>query len=260
MLADLASNQTSTVRSERRALLLNPRSRAGACSTCAPRSSGRSCGSVRRRAAARSRDRRSSRWCPPGGATPATSRASSTTAHGQPHKLWKRPRARRVGDAVDDRPGEGLRVRDPAAPGRRASRWSPRSCASSASSPGTASPDRPREGADDAQDSRCSRPCWPRSHWRRRWLRRAPGRLREGADGRRKRRSGGHRRRARHQGGDRHAAARRQRRRRHGRRGRRARRHRAVLGRHRRRRLHGHPHAARQGDDDRRPREGAGRR
>ena len=51
------------------------------------------------------------------------------------------------------------------------------------------------------------------------------------------------RRQRRHGRGDGRAASRRQRRRRRGRRGRRARRHRAVLVRHRRRRLHGHPHA-----------------
>ena len=73
------------------------------------------------------------------------------------------------------------------------------------------------------------------------------------------RRRGGDRRPARHAGRDRHAAPRRQRRRRRGRGRRRARRDRAVLGRHRRRRLHGHPHAARAGHDDRQPRDGAGR-
>ena len=101
----------------------------------------------------------------------------------------------------------------------------------------------------------CRAGCWRRWSARRA---RAPGR-REEADRARQRRRGRHRRRARHPGGDRHAAARRQRRRRRGRRGRRARRHRAVLVRHRRRRLHGHPHAARQGHHDRRPRDGAGR-
>ena len=55
------------------------------------------------------------------------------------------------------------------------------------------------------------------------------------------------------------AARRRQRGRRRGRGGGRPRRHRAVLVRHRRRRLHGHPDERRRGHDDRRPRDGAGR-
>ena len=81
----------------------------------------------------------------------------------------------------------------------------------------------------------------------------------QGADRGRLGRRGGDGRLPRHAGRHRHAAPGRQRRRRGGRGRRRARRDRAVLGRHRRRWLHGHPHAARAGDDDRQPREGAGR-
>ena len=68
------------------------------------------------------------------------------------------------------------------------------------------------------------------------------------------------RRQRRHERGARRPAARRQRGRRRGRRRGGARRHRAVLVRHRRRRLHGHPHAARQGHDDRLARDGPARR
>ena len=70
---------------------------------------------------------------------------------------------------------------------------------------------------------------------------RPPRRPAKDTDGGRPRRRGRDGRHARHAGGDRHLAARRQRRRRGRRRGRRARRRGAVLVRHRRRRVHGHP-------------------
>ena len=119
VIADLAAGTSATVRSERRAMLLNPSLLDGRLlyvRAIFKRQELRIGPQTKR---GPWRDRRLWETVPTGRRDAGHEPGDRHKKHGQPHKLWRRPRRGPLADAVDDRPDRGRGVRDAPAPGVR---------------------------------------------------------------------------------------------------------------------------------------------